>query len=484
MASFSYKTRGNSSPQGKPKVYFACHPDDFSLFEAISNEILAEVNCTVFYASEPVTDVEAHLRDLLEMNLIVIPVTARFLTEHSIARDNEFLFSQQNHVPVLPLVQESGLADLFNKVLGDIQFLDKTARDDTAISYEDKFKSFLSSILVGDELADKIRQAFDAYIFLSYRKKDRAYAQELMRLIHENEFCRDVAIWYDEFLVPGENFNDTIADALQKSKLFALAVTPDLVNETNYVMTTEYPMAKKAGKKILAAELVPTDREALESHYADLPENIDAHDPKSLADALFNALDGIALRKSDIDPRHNFFIGLAYLSGIDVEKNPVRALSLITSAAKEGLPEAMEKLVTMYRSGEGIRRDHEKAILWQEKLVEIYRDRYNKTDGETDAQRYLRAIQALGDDYQALGKLAKAESVYEAMRTETDRVATIHSWLWLTRCSFICNNSLGDIAKLNGNLPLAREYYSKALELVKAAVKETDPIDSQRGIAV
>jgi hypothetical protein len=36
----SYKTRGNSSPQGKPKVYFACHPDDFSLFEAISDDIL------------------------------------------------------------------------------------------------------------------------------------------------------------------------------------------------------------------------------------------------------------------------------------------------------------------------------------------------------------------------------------------------------------------------------------------------------------
>ena len=57
---------------------------------------------------------------------------------------------------------------------------------------------------------EKIRAAFDAYIFLSYRKKDRAYAQELMHLIHKNRFCKDIAIWYDEFLTPGESFRANV----------------------------------------------------------------------------------------------------------------------------------------------------------------------------------------------------------------------------------------------------------------------------------
>ena len=43
----------------------------------------------------------------------------------------------------------------------------------------------------------------------------RRYAQELMRLIHKNEFCRDIAIWYDEYLTPGEDFNQEIAAALE-----------------------------------------------------------------------------------------------------------------------------------------------------------------------------------------------------------------------------------------------------------------------------
>lgn len=74
-----------------------------------------------------------------------------------------------------------------------------------------------------------------------------------MRLIHENDFCRNIAIWYDEYLTPGENFNNAIAKALQKSELFTLVVTPNLVNEPNYVMEHEYPAARDSGKPILPA---------------------------------------------------------------------------------------------------------------------------------------------------------------------------------------------------------------------------------------
>ena len=38
---------------------------------------------------------------------------------------------------------------------------------------------------------------------------------------------------------------------LQKSDLFALVVTPNLVNEVNYVMTTEYPAAVEQKKPVL-----------------------------------------------------------------------------------------------------------------------------------------------------------------------------------------------------------------------------------------
>ena len=41
MAVLKYKTRGDSTPSGKAKIFFCCHPDDFDLyFEKICKDIL------------------------------------------------------------------------------------------------------------------------------------------------------------------------------------------------------------------------------------------------------------------------------------------------------------------------------------------------------------------------------------------------------------------------------------------------------------
>ena len=247
-------TRGNTSPQGKPWVYFSCYPKEQALFlNSITQEILALYNCAIWYDPQPGTkcDWEERKLDLQEMQLFVIPVTGRLLSRSSDTMNREVPFALENHIPVLPLLEESGLEQLFNEEFQNIQFLDPHCQDPTALPYKDKLKKYLDSVLIGDELAAQVRAEFDAYIFLSYRKKDRRSAQQLMRLIHENDFCRGIAIWYDEYLTPGENFNQAIQDALEKSQLFALVVTPNLLENPNYVMSEEYPRAKKARKALL-----------------------------------------------------------------------------------------------------------------------------------------------------------------------------------------------------------------------------------------
>lgn len=70
----------------------------------------------------------------------------------------------------------------------------------------------------------------------------------------------------------------------------------------------------------------------------------------------------LALDEKEGDPEHSCFIGLAYLNGIDVEVDRERALGLITGAAKAGVPEAMQKLVNMLHSGDGVARDYHASI--------------------------------------------------------------------------------------------------------------------------
>ena len=131
--SLHYRTRGNSDPKGKPRVYFCCHEDDRTQYlEAISGELLQVSNCAVFwYDAAP--DAQWEL-ELGQMQLFVMPVTKRLLTSANRALDVEFRFAVAHHIPVLPLMQEGGLERLFNEKCGDLQFLDKNAMDPTAIS--------------------------------------------------------------------------------------------------------------------------------------------------------------------------------------------------------------------------------------------------------------------------------------------------------------------------------------------------------------
>ncbi len=514
----SYRSRGGASPQGKPRVYLTGHPADLPVCsEDIFTDILETQNCAIYYDEEPGQPFSLEeLQGVLEqMRLLVIPVTFRFLLLPNRARDVEFPFAIERHIPVLPLMQEQGVETEFNRLWGSLQMLNRHDPDPTAVPYAEKLERFLSSVLVGDELARKARAAFDAYVFLSYRKKDRQYAQELMRLIHKNEFCRDIAIWYDEFLAPGEDFNQAIADAMKKCDLFAMAVTPSLLEPDNYVMTTEYPEAKKTDKIILPVEMVETDKSALKTAFPDIGDCAQAWEGEAFADMLLRAVKQVAVLENDRSPEHNFFIGLAYLNGIDVEVDRDRALSLITGAAEHNLPEAMKKLVHMYRRGDGVSRDYRAAVRWQMRLTDYREQRFRKNRTVKNGLEWIYALWSLGDYQRGLVDLSGAKQAYLQMAevceslNEQELLAVSYMKLgvifrsekrlaeaedcqlraldlnrklcrksggrqgkWRRKQLSGCYMDLGDLSMDEGKMDQADDYYQKALEMFRQMIPE------------
>ena len=131
MVQFSYAARSGSSAQGKARIFFTSHPDDFRFFEEIRAMILDRQNCAVYYLDPGLNpdaifcddsfnseDKKSYLLDLSLMQLIVVPVTTKLLTQPNRARDVDLPFAMRHHIPVLPLMQEDGLEKLFNKVIG------------------------------------------------------------------------------------------------------------------------------------------------------------------------------------------------------------------------------------------------------------------------------------------------------------------------------------------------------------------------------
>ena len=467
----SVKTRGEQNPSGKRKVYFTCHPKDFKVyFDKVCEDIFKTQDCAIYYTEDMTAPLpEEYLEsDLGQMSLFVMPVTFRLLYEKNRAMDFDFAFatSEKHMIPVLPLMMEPGIDEFYEKRFGKREYYSPYGFDKTAISYEDKLKKYLSSVLLDDDTVERIRKAFDAYIFLSYRKKDRNHANELMGLIHKNPMYRDVAIWYDEFLTPGEDFEKDIKKALDKSELFTLLVTPNLINEGNYVQAMEYPYARdKAKKRILPAEMVETDKEELKKQYPGVPDCINAH-TENLDAAILDGLKTISLRANEDDPEHCYLIGLAYLDGVDVEVNKEYAIELITSAAEKDYPEAMEKLYYMYRDGDSIQLNYNEALKWAQRLY----DHYFKIEGEM-GERTLKWLNYLaitcldsGNYKKALGLLRKSYELCQNKFGERDL------------CTLRSLNNLANAYRKVGDYPKAIKQQKKCYKLHCEIMGEDSPM--------
>ena len=509
-----YKTRGMSDPKGKPKVYFSSHPEDFDeALPLITEDLLNHANCAVFYDEEigSAGPADEEVEDILkEMQLVVFAVSSKFIHEKNRAKDTELPLALKNHIPVLPIMLENGLGYEFSNNCAKIQVVPKYGNDPTAIPYDEVLQTFLDSVLVGDDLAEQVRDAFDAYVFLSYRKKDRKHAQRLMRLIHENKQFRDIAIWYDEFLVPGESFNEAIKDAFNKSSLFAMAVTPHLEEEGNYVMRVEYPMARNRKSKNDDFEIIPVEMYESEdgkegedwridqSHlkgkkdfeYQEISDLQDEHRLREMNKSFLDALERIAKKENDGSSRHRFFIGLAYLNGIDVEINQERALELLQGAAEDPSPcmEATAKLADMYLNGEGVERDSAKAIFWQRKLASQYKAAYDENHDPDEHKgygtAYFKALGKLSDMYRDFGAVQSAiDTAKEALAfcEELEQEVGIREQ---RRDKALILNRLGSLCRERGDLDLALDCYQKAGKIYEKLAAEIGTQRARRDLSI
>ena len=484
--SLLFRTRGNSEPYGKPRVYLACHPADLPIYlDEIAEDIFRSQNCVIMWRDPAQSDAgepqdpqgsqpqdpqgsqpqdpqdsqpQGHPQGLPEARiaLVVFPVTLRLLTEPNTAMDIEFQQALARHIPVLPLMMEDGIYTQFREKFGTLQYLKKNTQDETVISYDIKLEKFLKRTLMGDKEAEQIRGAFAAHVFLSYRKKDRSKAQDLMRLVHKREKFRDVAIWYDEYLVPGESFSASIDKILHDCDLFLLAVTPNLVNEKNYVMEVEYPNAVRYKRKVLAAETAPMSEGETARLFVWFPG---IPDPAATPEQIYDLLEGLPSRLPGPDGRqHDLLIGLAYLKGIDIEVDHERALGLIRSAADRGLTDAMRRLGEMYSSGEGVGRDFDQSIYWFKALVEVLRRPENSA---ADGQKLFHALRRLEEAYRDDSKPDEAERTCR----EALEIARGSTGSWAVGATADALLDLGYYAYERKDLAEAERYYGQAAVL-------------------
>ena len=552
MSELKYKTRSGSSTYGKPRVYLSFYKTDKDgAAGELCDDILRINNCAVFYYEDGVIPAgfEAREAELSQMQLFVLVCTPDYLSNANMSRDSEIFFALGHGIPVLPVIPCGNVISEFNALcarLGteSLHCLDRNefAGDDRG--YGDRLKEHLDYFLISDEDTAKIRDEFRACIFLSYRKIDREYARVLIRRIHALQKYYDIAVWYDDYLVPGRSFEDEIFEAMDRSDLFILAVTPNIValntaGEENYVVKKEYPEAVRRGKKIVAAELDRTDRTALLIKFDDIPECINAFDELALADSLSildmpgdaggdegacaeelpsdndgqapsvydaehtadsgsgavgaasdpedeasDAKDMAAVSGEAGTAEHRYYIGLAYLNGISAEVDPAKAFELISSAADERFEPAMDRLVRMYRSGIAVPRDYSKAIEWQQKLVDLAEKRLQNDETAENAHQLMYRLGQMGNYLTEQSDDNFAVENYERMLRLADKYTEMFPAAGLYRDTSVVCNKLGDIYMLKQDYEKAGTLYEAGWRAARVLADQNADETFRRDYAV
>lgn len=373
-----FMTGEGKNPHRKANLFCAFHPDDRAIALEIMQTLIRVCDCTVFYYPN---GGRAWFQDqvvnvLNETSLFILVVSSNYLFSDSFARDMIYPYAVQHRIPVLPIVTETGLEEPFSRQLGNVQYLllNGERYDSTAVPYVEKLKNHLSQAVCSEISTETFHSAFDAGIFLSYRKKDRQYAQSLIQMIHSDERCHGIAIWYDEFLIPGEDFNHNIRLELEDSTLMVLVVTPHINEKNNYIMLTEYPAALAIGKTVLPFEMCQTSRVELDQQYPQLPELIPAVENSAVRDVILRSIEKLGIQQIATTAEKEYIRAVAYLKGIRVEKNTEIGVSKMRFAAEAGVAPAMQTLAFMYKSGEGVPISVQDAATWQARYIQTLSD--------------------------------------------------------------------------------------------------------------
>ena len=364
------------------------------LCETLHNAAHADI-----YQADYDEDVEA---DLHGFDLVVFLLNAKLFEEKTERIRALFGACVAERINVIPVLSEKHLNTVYENVFGAKQYLLMYDDDPTALPFHDKLSSFLNESFAEKSAYEKVKTNFSAHIFLSYRKKDRELARKLMFAIHENPLFRNVAIWFDEYLTPGENWSDEISSAISGGDLVILMVTPNMVNEDNYVIRCEYPACREKNKPCMAIEMAQVSFERLCETFEGLNKLYSIKQPESFFDDMRSCL---KLEKRDLSELEKYYLGLAYLFGILTEKNIDYALNYIEDSANASCVDAMKRLSLIYKNGICGSVDGEKAMYWQERTTDYYKNSEDRT-------RFLAEALDLDRCYYEFGQYGKMLNLY------------------------------------------------------------------------
>ena len=177
-----------------------------------------------------------------------------------------------------------------------------------------------------------------------------------------------------------------------------------------------------------------------------------------------------------------------------MEINREVAVELITEAAEAGCEPAVSKLVNMYRAGQGVQRDLDKALRYCRKLCSIHRQEFASRGTAAAAKNWIDTQYQVGTLLLELERFGEAEIWLTNMDKNCKRLRTPTIFTWQGRSLLrtakrfdyalygrgLANLGLAKIAKRNEDEDRAEDRYTDAVYALEDYEDDTMDHDARR----
>ncbi|HEM6338486.1 TPA: TIR domain-containing protein [Streptococcus suis] len=311
------------------------------IFECYRNyEIYFRYNNDLVSRSYQVVTIEQPYKFIDECTLVVVLITRDLLSNNESITEQYLRYSLSKNIYTLPIVIEEISENSFNNKFGNFHLLyykDKDFFEKLDFYINETFDPYNQLIVTKNEV-------IKPNVFLSYRKKDSALAHKLLITILSYPKFEYLSVWFDNFLVAGEDYSLAIQENLISSDFVLMCVTKNSLELGNYVLDIEYPLAKKMDKKIIAIAMDDVDIDLVNSFYPDLTKIIQINNIHAVIEEISKIITELNINLMINSPEDITKIGLRYLEGRYVIKNKVLGFKYLERASKLGCPIASEYL--------------------------------------------------------------------------------------------------------------------------------------------
>ncbi|WP_024866420.1 toll/interleukin-1 receptor domain-containing protein [Butyrivibrio sp. FCS014] len=326
------------------RVYLCSCPEDIEAAKEISGTIQQMYQADIWISKGAESSFDrGYLEAVLggSFTMVALIVSGRLLGGSDAPFKDVLKAAVDLGIRILPIAIEPGVSARFSEVYGHMQVLDYCGSEAKA-RLKHYIDGYVDLYTVIDDEGPAIPELFSFHIFMSYRKKNLVQLTELMKKIRRWPEHLDTSIWYDDALVEGENYDDQILEQLKGSDVILLVMTPDVLEEGNYVLRCELPDARRFGKRVITFVTEETDPEALGKH-SDFTGEV-VYDLDALRLILKEEHDKAAGAENNLTDEAAYKLGLCYLAGNGTARDPMMGEIALDVAARSGHPYASARL--------------------------------------------------------------------------------------------------------------------------------------------